>query len=86
MMMFSLRPSRSSFAPRIAASVRTHVVSWNDAAEMKLCVVRFAFVMPNNNGSAVAAFTFFGGTAGSLKKRGTRLSPDPPFCTLQSAI
>jgi hypothetical protein len=34
MMMFSLRPRRSSLAPRIAASVSTRVVSWNDAAEM----------------------------------------------------
>src|SRR5436853_249269 len=42
MMMFSLRPSRSSLAPRIAASVNTRVVSWNDAAEMNDCVVRLA--------------------------------------------
>ena len=40
MMMFSLSPSRSSFAPRIAASVNTRVVSWNEAAEMNDCVVR----------------------------------------------
>jgi len=30
--MFSLSPSKSSRAPRIAASVKTRVVSWNDAA------------------------------------------------------
>src|SRR6266699_2982586 len=39
MMMFSLSPSRSSLAPRMAASVSTRVVSWNDAAEMNDCVV-----------------------------------------------
>ena len=59
MMMFSFKPNKSSFAPRIAASVRTRVVSWNEAAEMKLCVVRLAFVMPHTNGSAVDAFCFF---------------------------
>jgi hypothetical protein len=59
MMMFSFRPSRSSFAPRIAASVSTRVVSWNDAAEMKDCVVRLAFVMPRSRGSDVAAFNPF---------------------------
>jgi len=40
MMMFSLSPSSSSRAPRIAASVRTRVVSWKLAAEMNDCVVR----------------------------------------------
>src|SRR5205814_9994341 len=52
MMMFSLSPNRSSLAPRIAASVNTLVVSWNDAAEMNDCVVRLALVMPNSTGSA----------------------------------
>ena len=52
-MMFSLRPRRSSLAPRIAASVSTRVVSWNDAAEMNDCVVRLALVMPSSSGSAV---------------------------------
>ena len=33
-MTFSLRPRSSSRRPRTAASVRTRVVSWNDAAEM----------------------------------------------------
>jgi hypothetical protein len=37
-----LSPRRSSLAPRMAASVSTRVVSWNDAAEMKLWVVRLA--------------------------------------------
>jgi hypothetical protein len=40
MMMFSFSPCGSSRAPRMAASVRTRVVSWNDAAErMSYCVV-----------------------------------------------
>ena len=55
-MMFSLSPRRSSLAPRIAASVSTRVVSWNDAAEMNDWVVRLALVMPNSRGSAVAGF------------------------------
>ena len=59
MMMFSLRPRRSSFAPRIAASVRTRVVSWNEAAEMNDWVVRLAFVMPSSSGSDVAGVAFF---------------------------
>ena len=36
--------------PLIAASVRTRVVSWNDAAEMKLSVDRDALVMPSRIG------------------------------------
>ncbi len=38
----------------MAASVRTLVVSWNEAAEMKLSVERLALVMPSSSGSAVA--------------------------------
>ena len=53
MMMFSLRPRGSSLAPRMDASVRTRVVSWNEAAEMNDCVVSDAFVMPRRSGSAV---------------------------------
>ena len=34
-MTFSLRPSSVSILPCVAASVRTRVVSWKDAAEMK---------------------------------------------------
>ena len=60
MIMFSLRPRRSSFAPRgFATSVRTHVVSWNEAAEMNDWVVRLAFVMPSSSGSDVAGDFFF---------------------------
>ena len=36
--------------PLIAASVSTRVVSWNDAAETKLSVVRDALVMPRSKG------------------------------------
>src|SRR5262245_46486310 len=54
MMTFSLRPTRRSTLPLMAASVRTLVVSWNDAAEMKLSVDRLAFVMPRSSGSATA--------------------------------
>src|ERR1043166_3118103 len=51
MRSFSFTPSRSSLAPRIAASVNTRVVSWKEAAEMNDCVVRLAFVMPRSSGS-----------------------------------
>ena len=37
------------------ASVRTRVVSWNDAAEMKLSVDSDALVIPSSTGCAVAA-------------------------------
>ena len=43
---FSLRPIRGSTFPLIAASVRTLVVSWNDAAERNDSVAREAFVIP----------------------------------------
>src|SRR2546429_5753366 len=38
----------------MAASVRTRVVSWKDAAEMKLSVVNAARVMPRSTGLAIA--------------------------------
>ena len=44
MMMFSFKPSNPSFAPRIAASVSTRVVSWKLAADTNDCVVSDAFV------------------------------------------
>ena len=40
----------------IAASVKTFVVSWNDAAEIIESDVTAALVIPNNNGSAIAGF------------------------------
>ena len=53
-MTFSLRPTRSSTEPVIAASVSTRVVSWKEAAEMKLSVVSDALVMPSRMGFAMA--------------------------------
>ena len=53
-MTFSFNPARRSTLPLIAASVSTFVVSWKDAAEMKLSVERLALVMPRSSGSAIA--------------------------------
>src|SRR5262245_38490985 len=53
-MTFSFKPRRSSFRPRTAASVRTRVVSWNEAAEMKDSVASDALVMPRRTGCRVA--------------------------------
>ena len=55
-MTFSLRPSSLSDLPLTAASVRTRVVSWKDAAEMKERVCRLALVMPSSTGWPVAGF------------------------------
>ena len=41
-------------ADATSASVSTRVVSWKDAAEMKLRVCKDALVMPNSTGLAVA--------------------------------
>ena len=54
MMTFSLKPRRRSTLPSVAASVRTRVVSWKDAAEMKLSVSSEALVMPSSTGVASA--------------------------------
>ena len=43
---FSLSPRRLSVLPFIAASVRTLVVSWKDAAERNDSVLRDALVIP----------------------------------------
>jgi len=43
-----------STLPRVDASVRTRVVSWKDAAEMKLSVSSEALVIPRRIGSASA--------------------------------
>src|SRR5436853_543360 len=53
-MTFSLRPRSSSVLPEIAASVSTRVVSWNEAAEMKLSVDSDALVMPSSSGAPSA--------------------------------
>jgi hypothetical protein len=46
MITFSFNPSSLSVFPSTAAFARTFVVSWNDAAEMKLSVFTAAFVIP----------------------------------------
>ena len=46
MITFSLRPLRVSFLPSSAASVRTLVVSWKEAADRNESVFSDAFVMP----------------------------------------
>ncbi len=56
MMTFSLNPRRLSILDRVAASVRTRVVSWKDAALRKLSVSSDALVMPSRTGVASAGF------------------------------
>ena len=51
---FSLRPMSLSLFPWVDASVNTLVVSWKDAAEMKLLVWRLAFVIPSRTGPPFA--------------------------------
>ena len=51
---FSLSPSRLSILPFTAASLRTLVVSWNDAAEINDLVCNDALVIPCSIGVAVA--------------------------------
>ena len=53
-MTFSLKPRSSSTLPIVAASVRTRVVSWKDAAEMNESVSSAALVMPRSAGWASA--------------------------------
>ena len=50
MMMFSLRPSRQSLLPSMAASVSTRVVSWKEAADSHESVASDALVMPISSG------------------------------------
>ena len=47
MITFSFNPSNGSTFPLMAASVRTRVVSWKEAAERKESVAREAFVIPS---------------------------------------
>src|SRR5213079_419750 len=58
MMTFSLKPRRRSTLPSVAASVKTRVVSWNEAAEMKLSVSSEVFVMPSRTGVASAGLFY----------------------------
>ena len=53
---FSFNPFSLSTLPLIAASVRTLVVSWNDAAEINELVCSDALVIPNKILSAMAGF------------------------------
>src|SRR4028118_990474 len=53
---FSFSPSRVSTLPLTDASVRTRVVSWNDAAEMNDRVCSEALVMPSSTGTPTAGF------------------------------
>ena len=55
-MTFSLSPSSWSTLPLSEASVSTLVVSWKEAAEMKLSVASEALVRPNSIGSPSAVF------------------------------
>ena len=55
MMTFSFKPMSWSFLPRTAASVRTRVVFWNDAAERNDSVASDASVMPRRIQVAVAS-------------------------------
>ena len=50
MMTFSFKPRSQSDLPSIAASVNTLVVSWKEAADIKLSVFNEAFVIPSNIG------------------------------------
>ncbi len=55
MMTFSFSPLRRSFLPSSAASVRTFVVSWKEAADRNESVFSEAFVMPRMISSYCAA-------------------------------
>ena len=54
MISFSFKPCNVSTFPLIAASVKTRVVSWKDAADKNDSVSRAALVIPNTNGDATA--------------------------------
>ena len=54
MITFSFNPSISSLLPWMAAELNTLVVSWNDAAEIQLCVPSEALVIPSSEGADVA--------------------------------
>ena len=53
---FSFNPINGSTFPFIAASVKTLVVSWNEAADRKLSVASDAFVIPSKTLLPVAGF------------------------------
>jgi hypothetical protein len=51
MTIFSFKPLSQSRLPSIAAFVKTLVVSWKLAAEIKLGLFKAAFVTPNKRGT-----------------------------------
>ena len=55
MMTFSFKPTSGSTLPLMAASVRTLVVSWNEAADRKLSVASAALVIPSSSWVKVAS-------------------------------
>ena len=59
-MTFSLSPRRSSILPFTDASVSTRVVSWNEAAEMKLSVESEALRDPEQQGLPRRRFSAVG--------------------------
>jgi hypothetical protein len=61
-MTFSLSPIRLSSFPLIAASVRTLVVSWKDAADKNESVAKEAFVIPNKTLLPIAGLPPFSST------------------------
>ncbi len=77
MITFSLSPSSRSTLPSMAASVRTFVVSWKDAAERNDSVASEAFVMPRMSGSNVARSPF-AERAASFARSSTTLSASCP--------
>ena len=77
MITFSLRPLSRSTLPSIAASVRTFVVSWNEAADRNDSVARDAFVMPRMIGSNVASSPFAFFTRAFSRSRTTRSTSWP---------
>ena len=54
MMTFSIRPVRSSSAPRTALAIRTRVVCWKEAADRKLFLDSEVSVMPMTSLSTLA--------------------------------
>ena len=93
MMTFSLRPKSGSCLPLIAASVRTRVVSWNDAAERNDSVASEAFVTPSSTGAAFGlllvlrrgfSFASLNADASIELTRRKRVSPPSMIFTLRS--
>ena len=77
MITFSLRPISGSTLPLIAASVRTFVVSWNEAAERNELVASDALVIPRIIGVPVA-FLLPSSSSFSLTSVNSRVSTCEP--------